>query len=368
MTTMSDFRFLLFGLALCLSWGTGSSTSWGQSQFAGVYTGTFHSACDPDDGEFAILVKANNTAVALTFDPLDQEAGHDDGINVNANGSFSHTSVEDGFTTVTNGTFTPTGVSGTYTVNGVCSGTFNGTKLPGKGDLREFGGFYSGNMSGTVRFEGSLVGNFSGDLFMILSANGVSFMTFEGSVSVQGEVEPVEAGVLQRGVRADNLCGSVDLGTINVTCNFNPATLTFTGTFSISASGVAVSGSWTLRRRIALPNSIPVAVNDAYSVKANQTLVVSRAEGVLANDSDADGDTLTAKLAAGTSNGTLALNANGSFTYDPQPHFSGTDVFTYRGTDGFSNSNLATVTITVESATVEAVSAMSWLGLLLLID
>ncbi len=107
------------------------------------------------------------------------------------------------------------------------------------------------------------------------------------------------------------------------------------------------------------PNIAPVAVNDAYEVLANRTLTVGSAEGVLANDSDADGDTLSAVLASTAPNGTLTLNSNGGFTYTPDKGFSGTDSFTYRANDGLSNGNLATVTITVEPI------AMPWLSLLL---
>jgi hypothetical protein len=71
--------------------------------------------------------------------------------------------------------------------------------------------------------------------------------------------------------------------------------------------------------------------------------------GVLSNDSDGNGDVLTAVLNSTTSNGTLVLNANGSFTYTPNANFNGTDTFTYYANDGSVNSNLATVTITVAS-------------------
>ncbi len=55
------------------------------------------------------------------------------------------------------------------------------------------------------------------------------------------------------------------------------------------------------------------------------------------------------------SNGTLALSANGGFTYGPNQSFIGTDSFTYKASDGSLDSNLATVTITVTPATNDVV-------------
>ena len=70
--------------------------------------------------------------------------------------------------------------------------------------------------------------------------------------------------------------------------------------------------------------------------------------GVLGNDSDPNGDPLTAVLVSGPSNAaSFTLNADGTFTYTPTANFAGTDTFTYRANDGTSNSNLATVTLTV---------------------
>jgi VCBS repeat-containing protein len=92
----------------------------------------------------------------------------------------------------------------------------------------------------------------------------------------------------------------------------------------------------------------PAAVDDAYSVNEDGTLQVT-APGVLGNDFDVDMDPLTAVLESDVSNGTLTLNADGSFIYEPAPDFNGIDSFTYRANDGSSDSNVATVTITVDS-------------------
>ncbi len=95
-------------------------------------------------------------------------------------------------------------------------------------------------------------------------------------------------------------------------------------------------------------NNPPVAMDDAYSVNEDTTLSV--APGVLGNDSDADGDPLTAVLASGPTNGALTLNADGSFTYTPNADFTGPDQFTYKANDGTADSNTATVAITVSAA------------------
>ncbi len=100
----------------------------------------------------------------------------------------------------------------------------------------------------------------------------------------------------------------------------------------------------TLITRIA--NRPPVAQNDSYTVNENTVLVIS-APGVLANDSDPDGNSLTAVLVSGPAHGSLTLNFNGSFTYTPMNNFTGPDSFTYRASDGITNSGIATVSITV---------------------
>ena len=97
-------------------------------------------------------------------------------------------------------------------------------------------------------------------------------------------------------------------------------------------------------------NDVPLATNDAYQVAQDNSLSVDIAGGVLANDNDIDGDTLAAVLVAAAANGTLTLDADGAFTYTPDPGFSGIDTFTYVANDVSADSNIATVTITVNPA------------------
>jgi VCBS repeat-containing protein len=102
-------------------------------------------------------------------------------------------------------------------------------------------------------------------------------------------------------------------------------------------------------------NDAPKAADDAFATDEDTPLSVV-APGVLGNDADADGDTLTAALVSGPSHGNLSLNANGSFTYTPAADFNGSDSFTYRASDGDLESNVATVEITVR-AVADAPSA-----------
>jgi VCBS repeat-containing protein len=70
-------------------------------------------------------------------------------------------------------------------------------------------------------------------------------------------------------------------------------------------------------------------------------------QGLLVNDSDAEGNSLTAVIVSNPSNGSVVLNSDGKFTYTPNANFNGTDTFSYKASDGISFSNIATVTVNV---------------------
>jgi VCBS repeat-containing protein len=119
--------------------------------------------------------------------------------------------------------------------------------------------------------------------------------------------------------------------------------------FLYSASD-GTNGSSPARVTITIiADSPPVASNDSYTTAPGTTLTVA-APGILANDSDPDGDPLSALLISGVSNGTLTLNPNGSFTYTPDGTNTATDSFTYEASDGTLTSNAATVSITIDSS------------------
>lgn len=98
-------------------------------------------------------------------------------------------------------------------------------------------------------------------------------------------------------------------------------------------------------------NRTPAAEVNAYAT-AYETRLDVPAPGVLGNDTDPDGDPLTAELVSGPAHGSLTLNPNGSFSYTPAVGYSGADFFSYRAYDGTERSALATVGINVQADAV----------------
>ena len=95
-------------------------------------------------------------------------------------------------------------------------------------------------------------------------------------------------------------------------------------------------------------NDSPVAVNDLFSTGQNQTLTGNvLADNGFGIDRDVDQDVLTTTIVSTTRQGTLVLEADGSFTYAPQPDFSGPDFFLYQVADGNGGVDTAIATITV---------------------
>ena len=94
----------------------------------------------------------------------------------------------------------------------------------------------------------------------------------------------------------------------------------------------------------------PRALDDSYNVDEGTTLVVSAAEGVLANDQDPEGDAMQAELVSSTSHGSLTFNNDGSFQYTPELGFNRSDSFDYRAKDAGGAGAPARVTIAVNSA------------------
>ncbi|MEP6645636.1 MAG: Ig-like domain-containing protein [Saprospiraceae bacterium] len=94
--------------------------------------------------------------------------------------------------------------------------------------------------------------------------------------------------------------------------------------------------------------STPVAVNDLYATTLNTMLNVLVGSGVIVNDFDDNIPGLSVTAHTNPAQGTLVINANGSFTYTPNNGFTGNDTFTYTITDSDAQTNTGTVKIHIQ--------------------
>ena len=96
---------------------------------------------------------------------------------------------------------------------------------------------------------------------------------------------------------------------------------------------------------ITVMNNAPVAVNDSYTTSEDTPLTVTAANGLLQNDTDADGDALTAEFVGEPLHGEVANIEDVFMAYRPDPDYSTlpgnqvggdwhSDFITYRAFDG----------------------------------
>jgi VCBS repeat-containing protein len=104
-------------------------------------------------------------------------------------------------------------------------------------------------------------------------------------------------------------------------------------------------------------NNAPSTTGDSYNIDEGGTLTVPEGTGVLSNDSDADSDPITATIASQPSNGTVTLNADGSFVYVHDGSETTSDSFTYTASDGKISSATTTVSITINPVNDPPVAA-----------
>ena len=127
-----------------------------------------------------------------------------------------------------------------------------------------------------------------------------------------------------------------------------------TDSFTYTANdGAAASNVATVTIAVNAVNDAPVAVNDAATTVEDEAVTIH----VLANDTDADGGTLTAELVSGPSHGLVTQNPDGSFRYRPAADFSGVDSFRYKASDGDLDSNVATVAVVIDAVNDAPVAA-----------
>ena len=93
-------------------------------------------------------------------------------------------------------------------------------------------------------------------------------------------------------------------------------------------------------------NDVPTATNDSFTVNEGASLTTP-SNGVLNNDTDPDGDLLTATLVTSPMHGVISFNADGSFTYTHDGSETTVDTFSYQLSDGMGGTDTATVTINI---------------------
>ena len=118
--------------------------------------------------------------------------------------------------------------------------------------------------------------------------------------------------------------------------------------------GILVTDSATVT--ITVINRAPVANPDTYTATTGVTLSVP-APGVISNDTDADGDSLTATKVTDSGSGSVNLSSNGAFTFTSGGSFTGARTFTYKVWDGIAWSNVATSPVVSMARFAEALGS-----------
>ena len=122
---------------------------------------------------------------------------------------------------------------------------------------------------------------------------------------------------------------------------------------AIDQAGTGLRFDKSIAIAVANVNEAPVTAPDKFFVTEGNVLSIP-ASGVLADDSDPEGDAITASLLVGPAHGTLILLADGSFQYTPDGSFIGADTFAYAASDGSLASGATLVTIQVSPPKVLA--------------
>ncbi len=98
-------------------------------------------------------------------------------------------------------------------------------------------------------------------------------------------------------------------------------------------------------------NTQPITTDDTYNVLGNVRIQPNAAAGLLVNDIDPDTGTNAGLTASGPATsaqgGSVSVNADGSFSYNPPAGFEGIDTFTYTVTDTGGKTDTGTVTLTI---------------------
>jgi VCBS repeat-containing protein len=319
------------------------------ANFTGIDTFTYQA----NDG----TANSNVVTVTITVNPIDDapvavgdsySVNEDGSLSVTAAGVLANDSDIEGFPLTA--TLVTGPANGTLTLNS--NGSYSYTPFA--------------NFSGLDSFQyrasdGSRTSNVATVTIAVNPVNDAPVVASDSfSVAEDSVLSIAAAGVLANDGDADGNAITAVLvsGPSNGTLNLDPdgsftylPDTDFNGTDSFryrARDGSLNSNVTTVAITVSAMNDAPAAEADDYTVEENATLIVP-ADGVMRNDSDPDGDSISVLVVTGPANGTLTVNANGSFLYQPATGFKGTDSFSYRATDGSLSSGVVTVLLTVQS-------------------
>lgn len=189
------------------------------------------------------------------------------------------------------------------------------------------------------------------------STPGNTALTIDAASGLLANDTDPEDDIMTAAKTSDPAHGTVSLNPDGSFTYTPTAGFSGTDTFTYKASDDSLDSNEATVTIDVQGNAIPVADNDSYTTTEETPLTVN-APGVLTNDTDADGDSLTAIKVTNPANGTVTFNANGSFTYTPNANFDLTDSFTYKVNDGADDSAApATVSIIVNPVNDAPVAA-----------
>ena len=244
--------------------------------------------------------------------------------------------------------------------------TYTGTTTVSAGVLRVNGSITASTVtvqtSAALDGTGTLGGSVTVQAGATLApgAGGIGTLTVNNTLSLAGTttLEVSKAGAT---LTADRLAGVTTLtygGTLVVT-NVGPDALavgnafplfgaaTYAGSFATLTLPPLPAGLVWDTTRLAVDGSLsvgslPVAVADTATTPEDVMATIS----VLANDTDADGDTLAIQSVTQGAHGTVAI-AGTNVTYTPAANWNGTDTFSYTLTDNSDGTSTANVTVSV---------------------
>ena len=100
-------------------------------------------------------------------------------------------------------------------------------------------------------------------------------------------------------------------------------------------------------------NRAPVVTNPVLTVAVNASGTVAASATLTLTSTDADNDPRTYRIVSQPQHGAVALSGAVA-TYFPEPGYTGPDLFTFAANDGFTDSNLGTVSVNVGNPAVFA--------------